>query len=92
MILLPQILAPLAFHLALLATITSSAGPVAVSDTRKTIPVVEVVKVFGKLAGSECYGRKSPPGSSCQITRREFEKSFHLMDGGGREGGGAFTK
>ena len=31
------------------------------------IPILEVVKIYGKLAGPECYGKQAPKHSSCQI-------------------------
>ena len=40
------------------------------------IPVIEVVKVYGKLAGSSCYGMKAPPGSSCQIQLNDIKKAL----------------
>ena len=45
-----------------------------------TIPVLEVIKVYGKLAGSECFGTKAPKGSSCQITYEDVKTKFGLDD------------
>jgi hypothetical protein len=42
------------------------------------IPVLEVIKVYGKLAGPECYGKNSPPASSCEVTLKDLEKTFEL--------------
>lgn len=38
------------------------------------VPVLEVVKVYGKLAGSDCYGKQAPKGSSCQINLNDLKK------------------
>lgn len=75
--LLPQ-LATLASNAVFATVLTSSlaVAPVQVQE----IPVLEIVKVYGKLAGPECYGMRAPPGSSCQIRRQEFEKVFQLED------------
>lgn len=45
---------------ALLVLVTTLSNP---SD----IPVLEVIKVYGHLASSECYGSIAPRGSSCQL-------------------------
>ena len=74
MILLPPPLGPLVSQMALVAVLSSSLAPAPVQD----IPVLEVVKVYGKLAGPECYGLKAPPGSSCQMRRQDFERAFNL--------------
>jgi hypothetical protein len=42
------------------------------------LPVLEVVKVYGKLAGPECYGLKAPPGSSCQVHLQDLEQALSL--------------
>jgi hypothetical protein len=44
------------------------------------IPVLEVIKVYGKLAGPDCYGKIAPKGSSCQVTLKDVERTFHLDD------------
>ena len=46
------------------------------TPTTGSIPVLEVVKVYGKIAGSQCYGTTAPPGSSCQITAEDLEHTF----------------
>mmetsp|Transcript_9348 Transcript_9348/g.23266 ORF Transcript_9348/g.23266 Transcript_9348/m.23266 type:complete len:248 (+) Transcript_9348:121-864(+) len=40
------------------------------------VPVLEVVKVYGKLAGSECYGKQAPKGSSCQINLNDLKQQL----------------
>ena len=44
------------------------------------LPVLEVIKVYGKLAGPECYGQKAPKGSSCQVTFPEVQQMLGLDD------------
>lgn len=44
--------------------------------TTGSIPVLEAVKVYGKIAGSHCYGKTAPIGSSCQITVEDLERTF----------------
>jgi hypothetical protein len=50
-----------------------------VAPTPTTTPVLEVVKVYGKLAGSSCYGRVAPKGSSCQVSSTEVKESLGLL-------------
>lgn len=38
------------------------------------LPILEVIKVYGKIAGSSCFGKTAPKGSSCQVTRSDFER------------------
>jgi hypothetical protein len=40
------------------------------------VSVLEVVKVYGKLAGSECYGKQAPKGSSCQIKPSDLQQAL----------------
>jgi hypothetical protein len=91
--LLPNIL-PAAFGLALALTSPSdpqlSTMPQGPSDSSTNVPILEVVKVYGKLAGSICYGKIAPQGSSCQIrlkdlpttqvSREEFASQLQLME------------
>ena len=44
------------------------------------VPIIEVVKVYGKLAGSECYGKQAPKGSSCQINLKDLEQRLSGAD------------
>ena len=43
------------------------------------IPILEIVKVYGKLAGSECYGKPSPSGSSCQIQLKDIQQTVSTL-------------
>lgn len=36
--------------------------------------------MYGRLAGSECYGKIAPKGASCQVTSKDIERVFHLVD------------
>lgn len=49
--------------------------------TLSPLSVKEVVKVYGKLAGSTCYGRVAPPASSCQISLEELEHKLGVETG-----------
>jgi hypothetical protein len=44
------------------------------------LPVLEIVKVYGKLAGTECYGKSAPIDSSCEATLRDIEAKFQLEE------------
>ena len=44
------------------------------------VPVLEVIKVYGRLAGPECYGKTAPIGSSCQVTEKDVMRTFQLDD------------
>ena len=45
------------------------------------IPILEVIKVYGKLAGPDCFGQVSPKGSSCQVTWKDMQMTFGFNDG-----------
>ncbi|VEU34743.1 unnamed protein product [Pseudo-nitzschia multistriata] len=49
-------------------------------QTVENVPVLEILKVYGKLAGPNCYGKKAPPGSSCQIRLRDLEQAFSPLE------------
>jgi hypothetical protein len=61
---------------AVLASI--SLDPPSTDSPTGSVPVIEVIKVYGKMAGPECYGKIAPKGSSCQITLQDVERTFHL--------------
>lgn len=46
------------------------------SSSQAPIPVLEVIKIYGKLAGPDCYGQHAPKGSSCQITLKDIDQVF----------------
>jgi hypothetical protein len=52
--------------------------PLDAPHAQQPLPVLEIVKVYGKLAGSECYGKSAPIGSSCEATLRDIETTFQL--------------
>lgn len=41
-----------------------------------SVPELEVIKIYGKVARTDCFGKKAPPGSSCQIRLQDLEKTF----------------
>lgn len=47
------------------------------------VPAVEMVKVYGKLAGPECFGRIVPAsvGASCQLPLSRLAAELELEDG-----------
>lgn len=49
------------------------------SNTGST-DILEVIKVYGKLAGPSCYGRIAPRGSSCQIMESELKQILLRQD------------
>lgn len=50
------------------------------ANLQQPIPITEVIKAFGRLAGPECYGKRAPPGSSCQITEQDIDRVFGGSD------------
>eukprot|EP01083_Nonionella_stella_P218666 783952_1 len=46
---------------------------------QQPLPVIEVIKVYGKLAGPTCFGKVAPKGSSCQITSSELKKELGIL-------------
>mmetsp|Transcript_28187 Transcript_28187/g.39655 ORF Transcript_28187/g.39655 Transcript_28187/m.39655 type:complete len:230 (+) Transcript_28187:179-868(+) len=57
-------------HVALLLALSSSpeVSPPGLEQQQITpVPVLEVIKAYGSLAGNECYGSQAPRGSSCQL-------------------------
>jgi len=81
----------LALSTALSTTSPDSSFTIENTNNNNNVPVLEVIKVYGKLAGKECYGKQAPKGSSCQInlnewktkgsiSREEFEKQLEQME------------
>jgi len=64
-----------AAYISLQVAVLPSSEPVVATEP---IPVLEVVKIYGRLAGPACFGRAAPAGSSCQITRSELEEKLGL--------------
>jgi hypothetical protein len=50
--------------------------PLFPQNDNNVVSVLEVVKVYGKLAGSECYGKQAPKGSSCQIKPSDLQQAL----------------
>ena len=48
-------------------------------QTPTKIPVLEIVKIYGTLADSECFGKVSPLGSSCQITPLSLKSKLNIL-------------
>lgn len=44
-----------------------------------TMPVLDAIQVYGRLAGSACFGKVSPAGSSCQISKDELLRKLGLV-------------
>jgi hypothetical protein len=59
--------------------ITSPQEAAVVGGGGSPIPILEIVKVYGKLAGSECYGKQSPSGSSCQIQLKDIQQTVSAL-------------
>jgi hypothetical protein len=45
------------------------------------IPVLEIIVIYGKLAGSQCYGKLAPKDSSCQVTLKDVYADFGISPG-----------
>ena len=43
---------------------------------QSNVPILEIIKVYGKMAGPDCFGKTAPKGSSCQVTRDDFDRVF----------------
>lgn len=76
----PSILpAALGIVFALMSPATTSQLPppeTSLPQYNNNVPVLEVVKVYGKLAGPECYGKQAPKGSSCQIQLNDLQQTL----------------
>ena len=55
-----------------------SLAPISIDPVVAPVPVLEVIKVYGRLAGPECYGKTAPSGSSCQVTEKDVLRTFRL--------------
>ena len=42
------------------------------------VPILEVIKVYGRMAGHQCYGKSAPKGSSCQLMMQDMKEKFQL--------------
>lgn len=64
---------------------TSQAGS---SDPLPPVAVLDLIRVYGRLAGDECFGRRVPKasGASCQLTLDQSTRALGL-DISGYEGG-----
>jgi hypothetical protein len=71
---------PAALSLAAMIGLTSLADAPLPSSFIPPIPILEVIKVYGKLAGQECYDQKAPKGSSCQVTSQGIERALDFDD------------
>lgn len=45
-----------------------------------TVSVLELIKIFGKLAGRECFGQAAPQGASCQLSLEAAKLLLGLGD------------
>lgn len=54
----------------------ATADPPATTPT--TVPALQIIVAYGKLAGRTCYGSTSPPGSSCQLPLSDLEHELGL--------------
>ena len=57
-------------------TPSSPSSLLTADNSNSIVPVLEVIKVYGKLAGSQCYGKLAPKGSSCEMTLIDVEELF----------------
>jgi hypothetical protein len=58
----------------LLASMLATTSPdVTPTSMQQPTPVLEIVKVYGKLAGPQCYGKQASRGSSCQVTLNDIK-------------------
>ena len=63
------------------ATFWFSSSPFLLNTaTTTTLDILDVIQVYGKLAGPTCYGRMAPPGSSCQITSKDLANIMKSSD------------
>ena len=78
---LPQSVLPAAFGVvfALTSPIATELPPPepSVSQFDSSVQVLEVVKIYGKLAATDCYGKQAPKGSSCQIKRNDVQQTLY---------------
>ena len=74
---LPQSILPAAFGVMLVLNTELPPSEKSVSEYDGTIPVLEVVKIYGKIAGTDCYGKQAPKGSSCQIKRDDVQRLLY---------------
>ena len=44
------------------------------------VPALQVINVYGRLAGSVCFGNISPPGSSCQLPLSYLKEELHINE------------
>eukprot|EP01083_Nonionella_stella_P089162 248757_1 len=80
MMLVPPFFAPiLSPALALSVLLELDTLPQIQIQQQQPLPVIEVIKVYGKLAGPTCFGKVAPKGSSCQITSSELKKELGIL-------------
>mmetsp|Transcript_31927 Transcript_31927/g.67124 ORF Transcript_31927/g.67124 Transcript_31927/m.67124 type:complete len:218 (-) Transcript_31927:91-744(-) len=55
-------------------------------------PALQVIVGYGKLAGKTCFGKASPPGSSCQLPLTDLGKELGLDSEGSSLTKGEFNR
>mmetsp|Transcript_10631 Transcript_10631/g.29321 ORF Transcript_10631/g.29321 Transcript_10631/m.29321 type:complete len:242 (-) Transcript_10631:703-1428(-) len=61
------------------ATVPPPSNTVVIVQQQPT-PVLEVIKVYGRLAGPSCYGSIAPKGSSCQVVLDDLLSKTPTLD------------
>ena len=78
---LPRAVVAIGYALSLLAPTTTL--QVADNVAAPVLPILEVIKVYGKLAGPTCFGKTAPTGSSCQVSRQQDWQSLFASSSNG---------
>ena len=58
------------------------------------VPVMDVLQVYGRLAGPECFGKTVPPsaGASCQLTAERIRETIGDVNEASFEARAMFTR
>lgn len=47
-------------------------------ESAAELPVEELLKIYGRLASRQCFGKEAPPGASCQLALTELTQRLGL--------------
>eukprot|EP00401_Gymnodinium_catenatum_P000219 CAMPEP_0117492112 /NCGR_PEP_ID=MMETSP0784-20121206/18414_1 /TAXON_ID=39447 /ORGANISM="" /LENGTH=285 /DNA_ID=CAMNT_0005286923 /DNA_START=106 /DNA_END=960 /DNA_ORIENTATION=- len=59
-----------------LAGLASAAAAMSPAWGDEKTDVVDVINIFGRLAGTSCFGSQAAPGVSCQVTMAELDQKL----------------
>jgi hypothetical protein len=60
------------------STLMDNPSLLSTGATVPPIPVLDIIVIYGKLAGPQCFGKLAPKDSSCQVTLKDAYADFGI--------------